>query len=54
MNKVKTLARPYVTKICGIPSKADFTKIDSEAYFLQLDWKASNDCNGKNTEVFLS
>lgn len=47
--KVKTLARPYVTAICGEPIHTSYG-----SSVLNLIWKVSNLCNGKNTEIFLS
>ncbi|CAK62820.1 unnamed protein product (macronuclear) [Paramecium tetraurelia] len=53
-NKVKTLSRPYVTKICGSPNSSTFNVVDENSHFLDLDWSVSKKCNGKQTELFLS
>lgn len=50
--KVKTLSRPYAYKICGKPVSTVFD-MKKEHFALGII-VTKHDCNGKNTEIFLS
>jgi len=49
--KVKALARSYAYATCGVPVSQSFTPENGKFVF---SWKASDNCQGKNTEIYLS